>query len=160
MAQCAAIGTASGSVHVIDLSKEDHPRVVHKVHLYHTPVDYLVYVSAAFYPPTNHCFNAQFLYVCMSTVRTVLTCLNRFELIFFSFLHCVQKRLNAHDSVWWLHRFDQGGNFLLATSDRFVHVLHAKPSEGFSVIGFTGVCAVWFCFTLFLNDMQVSCCLY
>lgn len=40
--------------------------------------------------------------------------------------------------VLWLHRFDQGGNFLLATSDRFVHVLHAKPSEGFSVIGFTG----------------------
>lgn len=117
MAQCAAIGTASGSVHIIDLSKEDHPRVVHKVHLYHTPVDYLVYVSVM------HAFNFDF----------------------FFFLHRVQQCLNAiidGDSVLLLHRFDQGGNFLLATSDRFVHVLHAKPSEGFSVIGFTGMCVV------------------
>lgn len=38
------------------------------------------------------------------------------------------------------YRFDQGGNFLLCTSDRHVHVLHAKPSKGFSVIGYTGRC--------------------
>lgn len=129
MAQCAAIGTASGSVHVIDLSKEDHPRVVHKVHLYHTPVDYLVYVSRR---PSNE-----------SLFQTPVSLLYLIVLIDFCFVF--KESLNAikdGDSVCWLYRFDQGGNFLLATSDRFVHVLHAKPSEGFSVIGFTGTCAV------------------
>ncbi|XP_041802985.1 cilia- and flagella-associated protein 43 [Chelmon rostratus] len=43
IAQYTAVGTASGSVLFIDLNKEQQPRLVHQVHLYHTPVDHLVF---------------------------------------------------------------------------------------------------------------------
>ncbi len=46
VAQYAAAGTASGSVLFIDLNREQQPRLVHQVHLYHTPVDHLVQVSS------------------------------------------------------------------------------------------------------------------
>ncbi|XP_070772213.1 cilia- and flagella-associated protein 43 [Enoplosus armatus] len=42
IAQYAAVGTASGNVLFIDLNREQQPRLVHQVHLYHTPVDHLV----------------------------------------------------------------------------------------------------------------------
>ncbi|KAM7385486.1 hypothetical protein PAMP_001568 [Pampus punctatissimus] len=46
IAQYAAIGTASGNVLFIDLNREQQPRLVHQVHLYHRPVDHLVQVSS------------------------------------------------------------------------------------------------------------------
>ncbi|XP_074532554.1 cilia- and flagella-associated protein 43 isoform X2 [Halichoeres trimaculatus] len=43
VAQYAAVGTSSGYVLFIDLNKEQQPRLVHQVHLYHCPVDHLVF---------------------------------------------------------------------------------------------------------------------
>ncbi|XP_076599514.1 cilia- and flagella-associated protein 43 [Chaetodon auriga] len=43
IAQYTAVGTASGNVLFIDLNREQQPRLVHQVHLYHTPVDHLVF---------------------------------------------------------------------------------------------------------------------
>ncbi|XP_034040088.1 cilia- and flagella-associated protein 43 [Thalassophryne amazonica] len=43
IAQYSAVGTASGDVLFIDLNNEQHPRLVHQVHLYHTSVDHLVF---------------------------------------------------------------------------------------------------------------------
>ncbi|XP_070696760.1 cilia- and flagella-associated protein 43 [Pempheris klunzingeri] len=43
IAQYAAVGTASGNVLFIDLNKEEQPRLVHQVHLCHTPVDHLIF---------------------------------------------------------------------------------------------------------------------
>ncbi|XP_026164307.1 cilia- and flagella-associated protein 43 isoform X12 [Mastacembelus armatus] len=78
IAQYAAVGTTSGSVLFIDLNREQQPRLVHQVHLYHIPVDHLV--------------------------------------------------------------FDQEGQYLLTGgSDTHIFVLDAKPSERFSVIGYTVV---------------------
>nr|XP_015203067.1 PREDICTED: cilia- and flagella-associated protein 43 [Lepisosteus oculatus] len=42
-AQCAAVGTASGHICFIDLTQEHLPRLVHRVHLYHVPVEHLQY---------------------------------------------------------------------------------------------------------------------
>ncbi|XP_028278739.1 cilia- and flagella-associated protein 43 [Parambassis ranga] len=72
----AAVGTASGNILFIDMNKEQQPRLVHQVHLYHAAVDHLV--------------------------------------------------------------FDQKGHYLLSSSsDSHVYVLDAKPSQMFSVIGYT-----------------------
>ncbi|XP_034407920.1 cilia- and flagella-associated protein 43 [Cyclopterus lumpus] len=49
IAQYAAVGTASGNVLVIDLNGAGHPRLVHRVHLYHTPVDHLVFDQEGHY---------------------------------------------------------------------------------------------------------------
>ncbi len=46
IAQYAAVGTASGKVLFIDLNTEEQPRLVHQVHLCHTPVDHIVQVSS------------------------------------------------------------------------------------------------------------------
>ncbi|XP_068597731.1 cilia- and flagella-associated protein 43 [Brachionichthys hirsutus] len=43
VAQYAAVGTAAGNVLFVDLNKEQQPRLVHRVHLYHTSVDQLVF---------------------------------------------------------------------------------------------------------------------
>ncbi|KAK1164357.1 cilia- and flagella-associated protein 43 isoform X1 [Acipenser oxyrinchus oxyrinchus] len=40
-ARCSAVGTASGHVYFIDLTKVEQPRVVHRVHLYHAPLEQL-----------------------------------------------------------------------------------------------------------------------
>ncbi|CAG6016962.1 unnamed protein product [Menidia menidia] len=42
IAHYAAVGTASGSVYFIDLNKEEQPRMVHQVHLYHTAGHFLL----------------------------------------------------------------------------------------------------------------------
>ncbi|XP_068577145.1 cilia- and flagella-associated protein 43 [Cebidichthys violaceus] len=49
IAQYAAVGTASGNVLFIDLNREQQPRLVHQVHLYHTPVDQLVFDQEGHY---------------------------------------------------------------------------------------------------------------
>ncbi|KAM7408596.1 hypothetical protein PAMA_002353 [Pampus argenteus] len=49
IAQYAAIGTASGNVLFIDLNSEQQPRLVHQVHLYHRPVDHLVFDQEGHY---------------------------------------------------------------------------------------------------------------
>ncbi|KAK9541448.1 hypothetical protein VZT92_001490 [Zoarces viviparus] len=78
IAQYAAVGTASGDVLFVDLNGQQQPCLVHRVHLYHTPVDQLV--------------------------------------------------------------FDQEGHYLLTgASDSYIYVLDARPSETFSVIGYTVV---------------------
>ncbi|XP_047190801.1 cilia- and flagella-associated protein 43 isoform X2 [Scophthalmus maximus] len=43
IAQYAAVGTTSGNVLFVDLSREQEPRLVHQVHLCNTPVDHLVF---------------------------------------------------------------------------------------------------------------------
>ncbi|XP_053188578.1 cilia- and flagella-associated protein 43-like [Scomber japonicus] len=43
IAQYAAVGTATGNVLFIDLNMEQQPRLVHQIHLYHRPVDHLVF---------------------------------------------------------------------------------------------------------------------
>ncbi|KAM6956299.1 cilia- and flagella-associated protein 43 [Aplochiton taeniatus] len=43
IAQYVAVGTVSGQVLFVDLTNKQEPRVVHRVHLYHTAVDYLVF---------------------------------------------------------------------------------------------------------------------
>ncbi|XP_010742471.3 cilia- and flagella-associated protein 43 isoform X1 [Larimichthys crocea] len=53
VAQYAAVGTASGNVLFIDLNKEQQPRLVHQVHLYHTPVDQLVFDQEGHYLLTS-----------------------------------------------------------------------------------------------------------
>ncbi|KAK2921789.1 hypothetical protein Q8A73_001274 [Channa argus] len=53
IAQYAAVGTASGNVLFIDLNKEQQPRLVHQVHLYHTPVDHLVFDREGHYLVTG-----------------------------------------------------------------------------------------------------------
>uniref|UniRef100_A0A7N6ANC1 Cilia- and flagella-associated protein 43 n=1 Tax=Anabas testudineus TaxID=64144 RepID=A0A7N6ANC1_ANATE len=49
IAQYAAVGTTSGKVLFIDLNKEQQPRLVHQVHLYHTSVDHLVFDQEGHY---------------------------------------------------------------------------------------------------------------
>ncbi|XP_059215696.1 cilia- and flagella-associated protein 43 isoform X2 [Centropristis striata] len=49
VAQYTAVGTASGHILVIDLNREQQPRLVHQVHLYHTPVDHLVFDQEGHY---------------------------------------------------------------------------------------------------------------
>ncbi|XP_037639094.1 cilia- and flagella-associated protein 43 isoform X1 [Sebastes umbrosus] len=49
IAQYAAVGTASGSVLFIDLNRNEQPRLVHQVHLYHTSVDHLVFDQEGHY---------------------------------------------------------------------------------------------------------------
>ncbi|XP_056291308.1 cilia- and flagella-associated protein 43 isoform X1 [Pseudoliparis swirei] len=49
IAQYAAVGTASGNVLFVDLNGEGRPRLVHRVHLYHTPVDHLVFDQEGYY---------------------------------------------------------------------------------------------------------------
>ncbi|XP_037321813.2 cilia- and flagella-associated protein 43 isoform X1 [Pungitius pungitius] len=49
IAQYAAVGTASGIVLYIDLNREQQPRLVHRVHLHHTPVDHLVFDQEGHY---------------------------------------------------------------------------------------------------------------
>ncbi|XP_073337399.1 cilia- and flagella-associated protein 43 [Pagrus major] len=49
IAQYAAVGTASGNVLFIDLNREQQPRLVHQVHLYHAPVDHLVFDQEGHY---------------------------------------------------------------------------------------------------------------
>ncbi|XP_072247694.1 cilia- and flagella-associated protein 43 [Leuresthes tenuis] len=53
MAHYAAVGTASGDVFFIDLNKEEQPRLVHQVHLYHTAVDHLVFDQEGHYLLTS-----------------------------------------------------------------------------------------------------------
>ncbi|XP_028458704.1 cilia- and flagella-associated protein 43 isoform X2 [Perca flavescens] len=43
IAKYAAVGTASGNVLFIDLNRQQQPRLVHQVRLYHTPVDHLLF---------------------------------------------------------------------------------------------------------------------
>lgn len=45
IAQYVAVGTVSGHVLFIELTREQQPRLVHRVHLYYTPVDHLLQVS-------------------------------------------------------------------------------------------------------------------
>ncbi|XP_031694958.1 cilia- and flagella-associated protein 43 [Anarrhichthys ocellatus] len=49
IAQYAAVGTASGNVLFVDLNGQQQPRLVHRVHLYHTPVDQLVFDQEGHY---------------------------------------------------------------------------------------------------------------
>ncbi|KAM6922521.1 cilia- and flagella-associated protein 43 [Lycodopsis pacificus] len=49
IAQYAAVGTASGDVLFVDLNGQQQPRLVHRVHLYHTPVDQLVFDQEGHY---------------------------------------------------------------------------------------------------------------
>ncbi|XP_018552334.1 LOW QUALITY PROTEIN: cilia- and flagella-associated protein 43 [Lates calcarifer] len=49
IAQYAAVGTTSGNILFIDLNKEQQPRLVHHVQLYHTPVDHLVFDQEGHY---------------------------------------------------------------------------------------------------------------
>ncbi|XP_042289784.1 cilia- and flagella-associated protein 43 isoform X1 [Thunnus maccoyii] len=49
IAQYAAVGTASGNVLFIDLNREQQPRLVHQIHLYHRPVDHLVFDQEGHY---------------------------------------------------------------------------------------------------------------
>ncbi|XP_029304967.1 cilia- and flagella-associated protein 43 isoform X2 [Cottoperca gobio] len=49
IAHYAAVGTASGSVLFIDLNRQQQPRLVHQVHLYHTRVDHLVFDQEGHY---------------------------------------------------------------------------------------------------------------
>ncbi|XP_054455755.1 cilia- and flagella-associated protein 43 [Anoplopoma fimbria] len=49
IAQYAAVGTVSGNVLFIDLNREQQPRLVHRIHLYHTPVDHLVFDQEGHY---------------------------------------------------------------------------------------------------------------
>ncbi|XP_062851720.1 cilia- and flagella-associated protein 43 [Trichomycterus rosablanca] len=43
IAQYVAVGTVTGHVLFVDLSRVEQPRLVHKVHLYHVPVDHLAF---------------------------------------------------------------------------------------------------------------------
>ncbi|XP_055758385.1 cilia- and flagella-associated protein 43 isoform X1 [Salvelinus fontinalis] len=43
IAQYVAVGTVSGHVLFIELTREQQPRLVHSVHLYYTPVDHLLF---------------------------------------------------------------------------------------------------------------------
>ncbi|XP_023282389.1 cilia- and flagella-associated protein 43 [Seriola lalandi dorsalis] len=49
IAQYAAVGTTSGNILFIDLSRVQQPRLVHQVQLYHTPVDHLVFDQEGHY---------------------------------------------------------------------------------------------------------------
>ncbi|XP_039994475.1 cilia- and flagella-associated protein 43 [Xiphias gladius] len=49
IAQYAAVGTTSGNILFIDLNREQQPRLVHQVQLYHTPVDHLVFDQEGHY---------------------------------------------------------------------------------------------------------------
>ncbi|KAM9345139.1 cilia- and flagella-associated protein 43 [Symphorus nematophorus] len=53
IAQYAAVGTASGNVLFIDLNKEQQPRLVHQVYLYHTPVGQLSFDQEGHYLVTG-----------------------------------------------------------------------------------------------------------
>lgn len=110
IAQCAAVGTASGNMLFVDLKRKQQPRLVHRIHLSHS-VDHLVQVS-------------QFPGVSFTLSKHML----QKQSVFFS---CV--------CVCVFNSFDQGGHYLFTgASDSHIFILNAKPSERFSVIGYTG----------------------
>ncbi|XP_029377676.1 cilia- and flagella-associated protein 43 [Echeneis naucrates] len=49
IAQYAAVGTTSGNILFIDLNREQRPRLVHQLQLYHTPVDHLLFDQEGHY---------------------------------------------------------------------------------------------------------------
>ncbi|KAM3606934.1 uncharacterized protein V6R79_025898 [Siganus canaliculatus] len=49
IAHYAAVGTTSGRVLFVDLNREQQPRLVHQVQLYHCPVDHLVFDQEGHY---------------------------------------------------------------------------------------------------------------
>ncbi|XP_060943830.1 cilia- and flagella-associated protein 43 [Limanda limanda] len=49
IAQYAAVGTTSGKILFVDLNREQEPRLVHQVQLYHSPVDHLVFDQEGHY---------------------------------------------------------------------------------------------------------------
>ncbi|XP_008285025.1 WD repeat-containing protein 96 [Stegastes partitus] len=53
IAHYAAVGTASGNVLFLDLNKEQQPRLVHQVQLYHSAVDHLVFDQEGHYLLTS-----------------------------------------------------------------------------------------------------------
>nr|XP_020456113.1 cilia- and flagella-associated protein 43 [Monopterus albus] len=53
IAQYAAVGTTSGNVLFVDVNRKQQPRLVHQVHLYHTPVDHLVFDPEGHYLLTS-----------------------------------------------------------------------------------------------------------
>ncbi|XP_033885994.1 cilia- and flagella-associated protein 43 isoform X1 [Acipenser ruthenus] len=59
-ARYSAVGTASGHVYFIDLTKVEQPRVVHRVHLYHAPLEQLHFDQGGQYlltgAPDKHIF--------------------------------------------------------------------------------------------------------
>ncbi|KAF3708148.1 Cilia- and flagella-associated protein 43 [Channa argus] len=111
IAQYAAVGTASGNVLFIDLNKEQQPRLVHQVHLYHTPVDHLVQV----FP---------------SSVMTD-------KVLSFTYKVC---QFDHGGQLLCHFCFDREGHYLVTgASDSHVFVLDARPSKRFSVIGYTVV---------------------
>ncbi len=42
IAQYVVVGTATGDVLFVEMTTKQKPRLVHRVHLYHVPVDHLV----------------------------------------------------------------------------------------------------------------------
>lgn len=111
IAQYAAVGTASGNVLFVDLKRERQPQLLHEVHLNHS-VDHLVQVSQ--FPGVSSS-----LFKCLSEKQIVCVL-------------CVFQ-------VFFFYSFDQEGCYLFSgASDSHVFVLNPKPSERFSVIGYTG----------------------
>ncbi|XP_067277323.1 cilia- and flagella-associated protein 43 isoform X2 [Pseudorasbora parva] len=43
VAQCVVVGTATGDVLFVEMTTKQKPRLVHRVHFYHVPVDHLVF---------------------------------------------------------------------------------------------------------------------
>ncbi|KAI3363278.1 hypothetical protein L3Q82_011908 [Scortum barcoo] len=127
VAQYAAVGTSTGNVLFIDLNREQRPRLVHQIQLYHSPVDHLVQVSPTPCDPTTFQFNSVlvtkfFLYIYEVEAGIISS-------------HKTQRgQLLSHFC------FDQEGTYLLTgSSDSHIYVLDAKPSKRFSVIGYTVV---------------------
>jgi len=42
LAQYVVVGTATGDVLFVEMTTKQKPRLVHRVHFYHVPVDHLV----------------------------------------------------------------------------------------------------------------------
>lgn len=40
--QYAAVGTVTGDVLFVEMTTKEKPRLIHRIHLYHVPVDHLV----------------------------------------------------------------------------------------------------------------------
>ncbi len=111
IAQYVVVGTATGDVLFVEMTTKQKPRLVHRVHLYHVPVDHLVWVS-----------------------------LHRdYLLSYFLWIGALWTECWEYCILYLFNRFDQGGNFLITgASDSRMFVLNARPSKGFEIIGWFG----------------------
>lgn len=77
VAQYVVVGTATGDVLFVEMTTKEKPRLVHRVHFYHVPIDHLVWVSHLlsyfFWEMWTECWAYCIIYICSTGLIKVAT---------------------------------------------------------------------------------------